>query len=334
MNFELPTDTADLVREIGRWARSGPTQNALLLDEHLRHDRWADFLKWGLLDPPAIAEEQTLTSAVAFMEVSTGGLPGPLLEAYLAALVGGPVVRDALDARKMVTSVLVTGSGPSVVAWGADCDLVIDQANGQVLQHGPLPRVPMAYRLPHGWLSTLARPGLLDAQKQQQRWLMAAAVVSGLCEGAIQLTSDYVRQREQFGRPIAAFQAVQLPIAEAFTFARAMRMTTLDAAWRSSIGDPIAPVASALAWLAVANLSRQIVDVCHQCFGAAGFSDEIGLTALTRHILWTRLSIGTAAAQRNIASARRQGRGLPSALIHDGFIDPSGHRPKNASEAR
>jgi alkylation response protein AidB-like acyl-CoA dehydrogenase len=206
-----------------------------------------------------------------------------------------------------------------MVGWGAVAEMIVDQLSGAVLATAPLPQVELAYRIPHGWY-TADRDARQPDQLRLQRWVIATALLTGLSIGALELTCAHVATREQFGRPLAAFQAVQLPLAEVFAYAEGMRLSTLDAAWRVSVGDQRAYEAAALAWLWTSRAAGQVADVCHQAFGAAGFCDEVGLTQYTWQMAWLRLSIGTETAREHVGAMRKSSEGRPPpSLVMSGF---------------
>jgi 3-oxocholest-4-en-26-oyl-CoA dehydrogenase beta subunit len=64
------------------------------------------------------------------------------------------------------------------------------------------------------------------------------AMQVGLSEHALKLTAEYLSTREQFGRPLAKFQAVQQRAADCYIDVEAMRWTTWQAAWRISESLP------------------------------------------------------------------------------------------------
>ena len=99
---------------------------------------------------------------------------------------------------------------------------------------------------------------------QAARWLAARATVglcavqSGVTERALELTAQYARSREQFGRPIGSFQAVAQRLADAYIDAEAIRLTMWQAAWLLAAGEPdsvevSAAVATAKFWAADAG---------------------------------------------------------------------------------
>ncbi|MDT4917853.1 MAG: 3-oxocholest-4-en-26-oyl-CoA dehydrogenase beta subunit [Pseudonocardiales bacterium] len=69
-------------------------------------------------------------------------------------------------------------------------------------------------------------------------WLVARATVAlaayqtGVLERALELSAEYAREREQFGRPIGSFQAVAQRLADAYIDVEAVRLTMWEAAWR------------------------------------------------------------------------------------------------------
>ncbi len=82
----------------------------------------------------------------------------------------------------------------------------------------------------------------------------AAAEQLGVTEGALSLTSSYAKEREQFGRPIATFQAVSQRLADGFIDVLGQRLTLWQAVWRLSEGLPAATeVAVAKLWAADAG---------------------------------------------------------------------------------
>ncbi len=76
----------------------------------------------------------------------------------------------------------------------------------------------------------------------------------GTLEGALSLTADYAKTREQFGRPIGTFQAVSQRLADAYIDVLGARLTLWQAAWKLSEGHPAAQeVAIAKLWAADAG---------------------------------------------------------------------------------
>jgi alkylation response protein AidB-like acyl-CoA dehydrogenase len=64
--------------------------------------------------------------------------------------------------------------------------------------------------------------------------LSRSAYQLGVLERALELTSEYAREREQFDRPIGSFQAVSSRLADGYIDVKALRLTLTQAAWRLS----------------------------------------------------------------------------------------------------
>jgi alkylation response protein AidB-like acyl-CoA dehydrogenase len=97
----------------------------------------------------------------------------------------------------------------------------------------------------------------------------AAHVGAGAMAGALALTTAHVSTREQFGRPLAAFQAVAQQIADVYVVARTLRLAARSAAWRLDTHRPAdSDVAVAAYWLA--SQAPAAVRTCHHLHGGLG----------------------------------------------------------------
>lgn len=97
----------------------------------------------------------------------------------------------------------------------------------------------------------------------------ACALADGVVAGALALTRDYVARREQFGRPLAAFQAVSQQIADVYIASRTMHLAALSACWRLAEGrDAAADLDVAGYWCA--EQAPRSVRLCHHLHGGIG----------------------------------------------------------------
>ena len=97
----------------------------------------------------------------------------------------------------------------------------------------------------------------------------ACALADGAVAGALALTRDYVASREQFGRPLAAFQAVSQQIADVYIASRTMHLAALSACWRLAEGrDAAADLDVAGYWCA--EQAPRSVRLCHHLHGGIG----------------------------------------------------------------
>ncbi|WP_372344375.1 acyl-CoA dehydrogenase family protein [Streptomyces sp. KL116D] len=125
------------------------------------------------------------------------------------------------------------------------------------------------------------------------------ALALGLGEGVLKMTSDYAGKREQFGHPIATFQAVAVQAADRYIDLRAMEATLWQAAWRISSGAagalPVAgDVAVAKTW--ASDGVRRVVQTAQHLHGGFGADTDY---PLHRYHAWAKhleLSLGPAAA--------------------------------------
>ncbi|MEU0248126.1 acyl-CoA dehydrogenase family protein [Streptomyces sp. NPDC006235] len=125
------------------------------------------------------------------------------------------------------------------------------------------------------------------------------ALALGLGERVLRMTAQYTSEREQFGFPIATFQAVAVQAADRYIDLRAMEATLWQAAWRISSGAPGAlPVAGdvAVAKIWAAEGVRRVVQTAQHLHG--GFGADVDYP-LHRYHAWAKhleLSLGPAAA--------------------------------------
>jgi alkylation response protein AidB-like acyl-CoA dehydrogenase len=97
----------------------------------------------------------------------------------------------------------------------------------------------------------------------------ACAVGDGAMAGALALTTAHIGTREQFGRPLAAFQAVAQEIADVYVAARTLHLATMSACWRLDTGrEADADLDVAAYWLA--SEAPAALRTCHQLHGGLG----------------------------------------------------------------
>ncbi|MGW2516043.1 acyl-CoA dehydrogenase family protein [Streptomyces sp. NPDC001617] len=125
------------------------------------------------------------------------------------------------------------------------------------------------------------------------------ALALGLGERVLGMTSEYAGKREQFGYPIATFQAVAVQAADRYIDLRAMEATLWQAAWRLASGAPGALPASgdvAVAKIWASEGVRRVVQTAQHLHGGFGADVEY---PLHRYHAWAKhleLSLGPAAA--------------------------------------
>jgi short-chain 2-methylacyl-CoA dehydrogenase len=129
--------------------------------------------------------------------------------------------------------------------------------------------------------------------------ISVAAMGLGLARGAYDLARAYAEEREQFGRPIAEFQAVQFALADMATEIEAARGLVYRAAWLKDQDREFAKEA-AIAKLYTGELSKRVVDKALQLHGGYGFMDEYAISRLYRDQKVLEIGEGTNEVQRMV----------------------------------
>ncbi len=131
-----------------------------------------------------------------------------------------------------------------------------------------------------------------------------ASQALGIAKAALESATEYAKQREQFGRPIAKFQAIQWKIADMATRYEAARLLTLRAASLKDQGQRYSEE-SAMAKLYASEAANWIANEAVQVFGGNGYSKEYPVERNFRDARITSIYEGTSEAQRLVISAHR-----------------------------
>jgi len=129
--------------------------------------------------------------------------------------------------------------------------------------------------------------------------ISVAAMGVGLAQGAYDLAFAYAQEREQFGKPISRFQAVQFRLADMATEIEAGRALVLKAAWLKDRGRPFAREA-AMAKLYTGELSNRAANWALQIHGGYGFMDEYAISRIYRDQKILEIGEGTNEVQRMV----------------------------------
>ncbi len=99
------------------------------------------------------------------------------------------------------------------------------------------------------------------------------AQMIGVAQGALEAAVAYIKERRQFGKPIAEFQGVQFQIAQMATDIEAARLLVYNAARPKEAGEPFAQQA-AMAKLFSSQVADRVTSQCLELFGGYGYSKE------------------------------------------------------------
>jgi short/branched chain acyl-CoA dehydrogenase len=128
-----------------------------------------------------------------------------------------------------------------------------------------------------------------------------AALAVGQARGAYELALAYAKQRRQFGRPIAKFQAIAFKLADMLVEIEHAKLMVLRAAWEKDQGRDFALSAS-LAKLYSGEVSRRVVNEALQIHGGYGFMDESPISRFYRDQKVNEIGEGTNEVQRMVIS--------------------------------
>jgi short-chain 2-methylacyl-CoA dehydrogenase len=129
--------------------------------------------------------------------------------------------------------------------------------------------------------------------------ISVAAMGVGLAQGAYDLAFAYAQERQQFGKPIARFQAVRFRLADMATEIEAGRNLVYKAAWLKDQGRDFA-LAAAQAKLYTGELSNRAVNASLQIHGGYGYMDEYAISRLYRDQKILEIGEGTNEIQRMV----------------------------------
>jgi isovaleryl-CoA dehydrogenase len=128
---------------------------------------------------------------------------------------------------------------------------------------------------------------------------LVAAISVGVAERALELSIDYAKTRQQFGKPIASFQMVQARLADMYTWLEAMKClcwkTLMDASaiegTQAGRGKIHAQTAASIMYCA--NMCNRILDNAVQVHGGSGYIWESEVNRLFRSTKLLEIGAGT-----------------------------------------
>lgn len=128
-----------------------------------------------------------------------------------------------------------------------------------------------------------------------------AAQALGIAQGAYDASVRYAKERTQFGKPIAEFQAIAFKLAEMATELEAARLMTYKAAWLKDAGQDYI-TASSMAKLYASEASIRITNEAIQIHGGYGYIRDFDVERFYRDARITTLYEGTSEAQKIVIS--------------------------------
>jgi alkylation response protein AidB-like acyl-CoA dehydrogenase len=137
----------------------------------------------------------------------------------------------------------------------------------------------------------------------QRAAVAAAAELVGVAQRALEMAVEYAKEREQFGRPIGAYQAVSHRCAQMLYDTEEARSLTLYAAWCADAQEEELPLAAHMAKARASDAGTSVTNAALQTFGGIGFTWEHDLHFLLKRAKVMGDLLGSAAQHRDRVAA-------------------------------
>jgi cyclohexanecarboxyl-CoA dehydrogenase len=129
----------------------------------------------------------------------------------------------------------------------------------------------------------------------------------GIAQVSLEETMGYVRERTTFGRPLARYEGVSFPIAEAATQLEAARLLCYRALWLVDRGEPHTKEAAMVKWWAP-TIARETIHQCLLLHGHYGYTDELPFEQRLRDVIGLEIGDGSAEIMKIVVARELMGR--------------------------
>lgn len=167
---------------------------------------------------------------------------------------------------------------------------------------------------------------LIDAYNSQR--VGAGTVALGIAQGAFEKSLAFLKEREQFGRPIAEFQGLQWMVADMAVAVNAARLSLHQAALSANpFPDPLL---AAQAKIIASETANNVTNQALQLFGARGYSRNYPMERAVRDARMFTIAGGTAQVLRTLVASRVLGMKMPQ--TRDGYVQAGRNQARDAAE--
>ena len=265
----------------------------------------------------------TVEAAVLLEELGRHVAPVPYLQTVLALGALARAGRDDWVER------LLSGDAIGCVAWDvgapviaaplADVAVVVDGDRLVLVELGegrrPARQPAMDLTRPLGWLAAGALGGVAEVGGRDAVEALLdrgavghAAEMLGGAQRVLDMSVEYAKDREQFGRPIGSFQAVKHRCADMLVDIEGMRSALWWAAWCVGAGHTDASVAASTAKVWCSDAGMRVMASGLQVHGGIGFTWEHDLHLYLKRMQLDAVSFGDAVFHRERLAGLLRGR--------------------------
>ena len=131
-----------------------------------------------------------------------------------------------------------------------------------------------------------------------------------IAKGALERALEYAKEREQFGRPIGDFQAVQHKLADMHTTTEAARQLTYKSAWSVENTDEQLTTLASMAKEYTSRIAVEVADEAVQIHGGSGYVNDFDVERFYRDAKITQIYEGTSEIQKNVIARELLGKGF------------------------
>jgi alkylation response protein AidB-like acyl-CoA dehydrogenase len=243
----------------------------------------------GAMRTTATATEDGYRIDGSKLWITSGDKAGVLI--VWARTDGGAGLRPGGKSTSGISAFIVPGGTPGLSAGQPEHKLGLHGSTTVPLNFDGclVPKSALLGRLGDGFKLAMAA---LDGGR-----IGIASQAIGVARAAFTAAKNYAQGRQQFGQPIAQFQAIQNMLADGATQLEAARLLTLRAAYQKQQGLPFSPRA-AMAKLYASEMAGRVCDMALQVHGGYGYTEEFPVERYLRDARVQRIYEGTSEVQR------------------------------------
>jgi alkylation response protein AidB-like acyl-CoA dehydrogenase len=274
-------------------------------------DRRAGPQRVRALTPQGVVDRELLTDLydVGFLDLFRDPDAGPLCAALVTESVSAAagvapigwrtLVAPSVMEDELPVSVAVAdrkNPGPVRFANDADLLLLLDGDDAWVFQRSQFTAEPVRSIYGYPMATVQTNGGLLlesGAGAVARRWwrVAIASEIAGTCDAIFGFMRQFLIEREQFGRPLGSFQALQHRILEAFVRIEGTKWSAREAAF---LGAPAEQAATSA--ITAVETAKIVLNEAHQLAGAIGLTLEFDLHLWTLRLQSLRVEAGGVAS--------------------------------------